>query len=117
MVRYQLKSFAHLVPHGKGGGAWNLKGVRKVIYRLLDLLEADRNQWVFIPEEERHVDKLRQLGVGGHLQFGRRCKICGGRQACRLDNPLRRRVFPGECQRWDVGTESARLEKTQDWSR
>src|SRR5262245_34070876 len=46
------------------GRTWinNLKGVRRVLYRLPELL-ADTGDQVWIPEGEKHVDRLRQLGL------------------------------------------------------
>ena len=34
-----------------------------MLYRLPDLLEADPDAWIFIPEGEKHVDKLWELGL------------------------------------------------------
>src|SRR5262245_34599145 len=38
VVRYSDKSFKQRQPDGKGGWIWNLKGVRRVLYRLPELL-------------------------------------------------------------------------------
>ncbi|MGH2487774.1 MAG: phage/plasmid primase, P4 family, partial [Ktedonobacterales bacterium] len=62
-VRYEPKDFKQRRPVGGGKFEWNLKGVRKVLYRLPELLAADPNAPVFIPEGEKDVDNLVALGL------------------------------------------------------
>ena len=62
VVRYEPKSFKQRRPNGHGGFIWNLDGVRRVLYCLRELLEADSQQDVFIVEGEKDVDRLRALG-------------------------------------------------------
>jgi Protein of unknown function (DUF3987) len=58
------KDFRQRRPDGKGGWVWNLEGVRRVLYRLPELLNADRDwQVVFIPEGEKCVDRLIAEGL------------------------------------------------------
>jgi len=40
-----------------------MKGARRVLYKLPELLAADRAQWVFIPEGEKDVDNLFSIGL------------------------------------------------------
>jgi hypothetical protein len=49
-------------PNGHGGWINNIKGVRRVLYHLPELLAYTGDQ-VFIPEGEKHVNRLRQLGL------------------------------------------------------
>jgi len=63
VVRYDPKSFTQRRPNGKGDWAWNLKGVRRVLYRLPELLAADPETTVFIVEGEKDAGKLAGLGL------------------------------------------------------
>jgi putative DNA primase/helicase len=62
-VRYEPKSFRYRRPDGAGGHGWNLAGARLVLYRLPELLGADRASPVFIVEGEKDVDSLCAIGV------------------------------------------------------
>ena len=44
-------------------GSWGLKGCRRVLYRLPELLKADPSQWVFLCEGEKDADRLASLGL------------------------------------------------------
>lgn len=46
-----------------GGWEWNLEGVRRVLYRLPELLESDPRQDVFICGGEKDVESLRRIGL------------------------------------------------------
>jgi hypothetical protein len=63
VVRYEPKDFRQRRPNGNGGWIWNLEGVRRVLYRLPELLRADKNQWVFVVEGEKDVGKLSDEGL------------------------------------------------------
>lgn len=54
-VRYRPKDFRQRQPDGDDW-VWNLKGVRRVLYRLPDVLIAKR---VFVVEGEKDVERLR----------------------------------------------------------
>jgi putative DNA primase/helicase len=58
-VRYEPKDFRQRRPDGKGGWIWNLNGVRRVPYRLPEILAA---QSVLIVEGEKDVETARQFG-------------------------------------------------------
>jgi putative DNA primase/helicase len=63
-VRYQPKGFGQRRPDGKGGWDWSTAGLRRVLYRLSELLEAVAlGQTIFIAEGEKAVDALMRLGV------------------------------------------------------
>jgi putative DNA primase/helicase len=65
VVRFEPKDFKQRRPDGAGGWIWNTKGVRKVLYRLPELLGAAKassngsSPRVYIVEGEKDVDRLR----------------------------------------------------------
>jgi P4 family phage/plasmid primase-like protien len=66
-VRYRKadgdKTFSQRRPNGHGGWIWNLKGVRRVPYRLPELLAAiQAGRTILLPEGEKDVDRLIGLG-------------------------------------------------------
>ena len=58
-VRYEPKGFRQRRPDGKGGWAWNLIGVRRVLYHLPDVLAARE---VLICEGEKDCETAHALG-------------------------------------------------------
>jgi 5S rRNA maturation endonuclease (ribonuclease M5) len=56
-LRYEPKEFANRQPDGKGGWFYNLHGVKKVLYRLPELVTA---KLVFVVEGEKDADNLRE---------------------------------------------------------
>jgi len=62
VVRYEPKSFSQRRPDNKGGWIWNLDGVRRVPYRLPELLKSSMQDFVFIAEGERDCDRLSGMG-------------------------------------------------------
>ena len=81
-VRYSPKDFKQRRPDGKGGWIWNLKGVRRVLYRLRELIAADPSVLVFIVEGEKDVDRLVRAGfvatcnVGGAGKWKDEYAVC-----------------------------------------
>jgi hypothetical protein len=63
VCRKNPKGFFQRKPDGKGGWENNLKGVRRVLYRLPELLEADPSATVYVCEGEKDADALRNLGM------------------------------------------------------
>jgi hypothetical protein len=63
VCRSSDKKFKQRRPDGNGGWLYKLDGVRRVPYRLPDLLAGSQAEPVFIPEGEKHVDKLIELGL------------------------------------------------------
>ena len=62
-VRFEPKDFRQRRPDGSGDYIWNLQGVKRVLYHLPELLQADTNEPVFIVEGERDADRLSGLGL------------------------------------------------------
>jgi putative DNA primase/helicase len=61
-VRMDPKDFRQRRPNGTGGWVWNLKGVRRVLYRLPELLKRPTEP-IFICEGEKDVHSLEALGL------------------------------------------------------
>jgi putative DNA primase/helicase len=57
------KQFRQRAPDGKGNWVWSLQGVRRILYRLPELLAANPGAIVWIVEGEKDVDRLRSLGL------------------------------------------------------
>jgi hypothetical protein len=62
-VRFEPKDFRQRRPAGKDKWAWNLQGVRRVLYNLPELLAAPPERPVFVVEGEKDVENLRQIEV------------------------------------------------------
>ncbi len=60
--RLEPKRFRQYRPDGAGGRIHHLGDVRRVLYRLPELLAADLAEPVLIPEGEKDVDLLRSRG-------------------------------------------------------
>src|SRR5262249_13056867 len=60
VVRLDPKDFRQRRPDGRGGWIWNMDGVRRVLYRLPEVLRADE---VHICEGEKDADNLHALGL------------------------------------------------------
>jgi putative DNA primase/helicase len=64
------KTFRQRRPNGKGGWTWNVNGVRKVPYRLPELLTLELKCIVFIVEGEKDVETLRKLSIPATTNVG-----------------------------------------------
>jgi putative DNA primase/helicase len=62
VVRLKPKGFRQRRPDGRGGFSWELNGVRRVPYRLPELLGSPPDT-VFLPEGEKDCESLRELGL------------------------------------------------------
>ena len=62
-VRWSPKGFSQRRRDGKGGWVSSVKGVRRLPYRLPELLAAPPHAPVFIPEGEKDADRLVGLGL------------------------------------------------------
>jgi 5S rRNA maturation endonuclease (ribonuclease M5) len=60
VLRYQPKAFSQRRPDGNGGWNWNLAGVRRVLYRLPEVIAADD---VLLCEGEKDCETARGLGL------------------------------------------------------
>lgn len=64
VCRFPGKRFVQRRPDGAGGWLWNLKGVRRVLYRLPEVIAAVKeSRTVFVVEGERDADNLSRLGL------------------------------------------------------
>jgi putative DNA primase/helicase len=63
VCRFEPKTFRQRRPDGKGGWTWSVKGVRRVPYRLPELLVAPADCIVFVVEGEKDADRLASLGL------------------------------------------------------
>lgn len=63
VVRFEPKDFRQRRPNDDGGWIWDLKGVRRVLYRLPDLVKAQAGSIVYVLEGEKDVDRLRAGGM------------------------------------------------------
>src|SRR5262249_13791853 len=64
VVRYEPKDFRQRAPDGAGGWSWSLEGVRRVPYRLPELIETVASEHtVFVVEGEKDVEALRANGI------------------------------------------------------
>lgn len=62
-LRYEPKSFSQRRPDGDGGWDYHLNGVRRVLYRLPDVLQGVREgRWIVNVEGEKDADRLASLG-------------------------------------------------------
>ncbi|CAB4144152.1 Archaeal primase DnaG/twinkle, TOPRIM domain [uncultured Caudovirales phage] len=63
-VRYEPKDFRQRAPINGSGWTWSIKGVRRVLYRLPEVLAAvAEGQTVYICEGEKDVEAARSLGL------------------------------------------------------
>jgi len=58
VVRYEPKGFSQRKPSEAGGYIYNTQGVRKVLYKLPELIAAPLDEWVFIVEGEKDADRV-----------------------------------------------------------
>lgn len=64
VVRYENpKDFRQRRPNSKGGWVSSVAGVRRVLYRLPDILEADPSQTVYVCEGEKDVERTEAEGL------------------------------------------------------
>lgn len=71
VVRYKPKDFKHRRPDGAGGWVWSMKNVRRVLYRLPEVISAVRQcEPVYFVEGEKDANNLVSLGVCGTSASG-----------------------------------------------
>jgi 5S rRNA maturation endonuclease (ribonuclease M5) len=69
--KLEPKGFRQRRPNGNGGWVWKTADVRKVLYRLPDLIEAIASeQVVVVVEGEKDVESLRKIGVPATCNAG-----------------------------------------------
>jgi hypothetical protein len=71
VVRNPGKRFQQRRPDGRGGWIWNLKGVRPLLYRLPEILEAVAlEKRVYVVEGEKDADRLWSYGLAATTNGG-----------------------------------------------
>lgn len=69
VCRYPGKKFLQRRPNRSGGWSWNLRGVRRVLYRLPELVAAP-DATVHITEGEKDADRLAREGLTATTNSG-----------------------------------------------
>ena len=70
-VRFSGKEFRLRRPDGSGGWIWNTHGVRRVLYRLRELIKAvEQGSPIYLPEGPKDVETLRALGLEATCNVG-----------------------------------------------
>ncbi len=64
VVRYDPKDFRQRRPKPLGGWDWSVSGVRRVLYRLPELLSAALTAIIFVVEGEKDVENLVKRNLG-----------------------------------------------------
>ena len=67
VCRFEPKEFRQRRPNGSGGWIWNLHGVKRVPYRLPELVGQSQ---ILIGEGEKDVDRLWSLGIPATTNSG-----------------------------------------------
>lgn len=71
VVRFYPKDFRQRRPDGRGGWEWNLNGVRRVLYRLPQVIDqARQGGLVYVVEGEKDVHAVERAGVVGTCNPG-----------------------------------------------
>lgn len=71
VVRFDPKDFRQRAPDGKGGWAWSMGGVERVLYRLPEVIAAvSKGRTIFIAEGEKGVHALESIGLVGTCSPG-----------------------------------------------
>lgn len=63
VVREKPKRFWQRRPDGRGGWIRSLQGVRRVLYRLPEIVAAEPGTFIFLVEGEKDADHLAQMGL------------------------------------------------------
>ncbi|MDN3279097.1 AAA family ATPase [Frankia sp. RB7] len=69
VCRYAPKDFRQRKPDGNGGWSWSVKGIRRVPYRLQQVLETG-DKVICIVEGEKGADDLARIGVPATTNAG-----------------------------------------------
>ncbi len=62
VVRYAPKGFSQRCKGANGEYIYSLRGVRRVIYRLPQLIKTPQDDWIFIVEGEKDVEAIMRYG-------------------------------------------------------
>jgi len=63
VVRIEPKAFKQRRPDGRDGWTWQLGNVRRVLYRLPEILAAPADATVYVVEGEKDANRLASLGL------------------------------------------------------
>jgi KaiC/GvpD/RAD55 family RecA-like ATPase len=78
VVRFEPKDFRQRRPDGHGGWNWKLGDIRRVPYRLPELIRAvAAGETIYIPEGEKDCDNIRAIGLAATTNPGGAKKWCG----------------------------------------
>ena len=81
VCRYLPKNFKQRQPDGNGGWNWSVKGVRRVLYRLPELIEAvQRGDTIYICEGEKDVHSMEAHGFVATCNSGGATKEVGDKK-------------------------------------
>ena len=70
VVRLEPKDFRQRRPDGAGGWVWKLEDVRRVLYRLPELLSVEPDELVLVCEGEKDADRARLMGFAATTNAG-----------------------------------------------
>jgi putative DNA primase/helicase len=70
VMRYEPKGFSQRRPGGKDGYIYNMQGVRRVLYKLPELIATPLDEPVYIVEGEKDVDRLMSLNLAATTNPG-----------------------------------------------
>lgn len=74
VMRYESsdgkKTFVQARPNGRGGWIHNMRGIRRIPYRLPELVATDKSECVCIAEGEKKVDALKTWGITATCNVG-----------------------------------------------
>lgn len=70
VVRFRPKEFRQRRPNGKGGWIWSIQGVRRVPYRLSEIIAAEAGSTIFVVEGEKDADLLASWGLVATTNVG-----------------------------------------------
>jgi hypothetical protein len=71
VCRFTPKTFRQRRPDGRGGWTWRIKGVRQILYRLPDVLQAVADgRTIYVVEGEKDVHAIEGAGAVGTCNAG-----------------------------------------------
>jgi len=71
VIRFYPKGFSQRRPDGKGGWLWNLEGMKRVPYKLPEVIKAiTEGKLIFIVEGEKDADNLVKMGFTATTNSG-----------------------------------------------
>jgi len=69
IVRYDPKGFAYRTKAPDGNWKYGAQGIKKVLYRLPELIKADKNKPIIFVEGGKDVDNVKALGLESTTYF------------------------------------------------